>query len=137
MFTERQLHTRHHVVALFHGFLRQYSQSHEVRSTVIRLWRCGSRGSEGFRGLPKVPPLIPGAATTPALELVPSRPGSSWSRSFCTSGKREGHPRFLREARSQLNKAASTQRTLLVQPNCWSLSQGKSLTSNIPKAQTD
>ena len=74
---------------------------------------------------------------SPAPELVPSAPGSSRSRSFCTSGKRGGHPRFLREAHSQLNKAVSTQRTLLVQPNSWSLSQGKNLTSNIPKAQTD
>ena len=75
-------------------------------------------------GLALVPLLVPGEATSPAPELVPSPPGTSLSRPSCEKGKRGRRPAAGRSSLTAHWKPGSAWRTPPAQRSSWPLSQG-------------
>lgn len=119
------------------GFLRQYSQLHEMSITVIPPWRWRSQGSVGLSGLSKVPLLIPREAALPAQKQVSKPPEISLSRSFYTSGKREGQPHILCETCAWLTVRLCPRRTLPIQSKHWWLSWRKDVVTYMTKTQAN
>ena len=118
-----------------HASASQGSQGHERG---LRITPFGDQKSQFSRmkGLALVPLLVPGEATSPAPELVPSPPGTSLSRPSCKRGKRGGRPAAGQSSLTAHRKPGSAWRTPPAQRSSWPLSQGWAPPPKVPKTQT-